>query len=237
MRNVRRFVVIAAVAATATLTLTAPAAAHVTVSADNPRAGAENVTLTFAAKAESESAGIASLRVSLPKGITARDVKLADAPTGWTLRARGNGYEVSGPALNVGEDATHSVKVARLPTGESRVLFPTVQLYANGRVDNWVNVAPHEGTKHNSTDGVENPSPVLEVAPAGAPAGGGASAGGQGGQTGITPAAGSGLVTVGNSGSDNSTTVRVGLIVVVLLAAGAVVVLLLRRRPTQARYR
>ncbi|MGW7135936.1 DUF1775 domain-containing protein [Streptomyces xanthophaeus] len=132
-----------------------PAAAHAEVSASDPRALAENVTLTFNSEAESDTAGIASLRVVLPSGITPDAVALKDAPTDWKLAASADGYSIGGPALATGTDAEYSITVRQLPDAKSLV-FKTLETYSDGKISRWIEV-PTNGEK------VDNPAPVLEL--------------------------------------------------------------------------
>jgi uncharacterized protein YcnI len=147
------------------LVLAAPAGAHVAVSADNPQAGARDVTLTFVGEAESDSAGIVSERVVLPDGITAADVSLVEAPPGWELTADSDpeGFTVAGPALPVGADATFQVMVAQLPTDATTLAFRTVETYSDGTVARWIEIA-------QDGDEPEFPAPTLTLSPAETPA-------------------------------------------------------------------
>ncbi|MGY1821840.1 DUF1775 domain-containing protein [Geodermatophilus sp. SYSU D00079] len=138
------------------------AAAHVEVSAPGATAGAGPVTLTFTAESEAP-AGIAAMRTRLPAGIAPGDVVLASGPPGWSLTPTGDGFEVAGPALPVGTDAEYAVTVAQLPPGVAELVFATLQRYADGREDAWIEV-PAAGAPEP-----ERPAPVLRVAP-GAPA-------------------------------------------------------------------
>jgi hypothetical protein len=113
----------------------APASARVFVSADNPRAGATDVTLSFRADARSAVAGIAFLRVTLPNGVAPGDVSLVAAPSNWNLSRTSDGYNVGGPALDVGEDAFYRVNVERLPSTARQLPFDTVQTYSDGRIE------------------------------------------------------------------------------------------------------
>ncbi|WP_407836211.1 DUF1775 domain-containing protein [Streptomyces sp. DSM 116496] len=132
-----------------------PAAAHAEVTASDPRALAENVTLSFASEAESESAGISELRVVLPKGIAPDAVVLKEAPKEWKLTATPDGYAVGGPALAAGTDAEYSVIVRQLPD-EKSLAFKTLETYSDGKISRWIEV-PTDGQK------VDNPAPVLEL--------------------------------------------------------------------------
>jgi len=142
-----RLALIGAAVVTAVGMSKAPASARVVVSADKPRAGATDVTLSFLAEAKSSVAGIAFLRVVLPAGISSNDVTLVSAPQGWNLSATADGYNVGGPALDVGEDARYQVNVERLPLNATRLPFQTLQTYSDGRSE------------------PDNPVPVLVLAP------------------------------------------------------------------------
>ncbi|KOU13507.1 hypothetical protein ADK52_38675 [Streptomyces sp. WM6372] len=132
-----------------------PAAAHAEVTASDARALAENVTLSFASEAESDSAGISELRVVLPKGITPDAVTLKEAPKEWKLTATPDGYTVGGTALATGVDAEYSITVRQLPD-EKSLAFKTLETYGDGKVARWIEV-PTDGQK------VDNPAPVLEL--------------------------------------------------------------------------
>ncbi|MFD7081820.1 DUF1775 domain-containing protein [Streptomyces sp. NPDC059918] len=132
-----------------------PAAAHAGVTASDPRALAENVTLSFTSEAESETAGISELRVVLPKGIAPDAVAVKDAPKEWKLTATPDGYSIGGPALATGTDAEYSITVRQLPD-EKSLAFKTLETYGDGKVSRWIEV-PANGEK------VDNPAPVLEL--------------------------------------------------------------------------
>jgi hypothetical protein len=160
-RSAARTLAIGLVAAlAAALGWAAPALAHIDVKADKARAGATDVTLTFVAESESSSAGIASLRVVLPPGIAPADVSYVSGPRGWTFTPGADGYTVAGPALRAGQDATHRVKVAQLPTDTTVLPFKVLQTYSNGRVDRWIEVPSPGGPEP------DNPAAVLTVAEA-----------------------------------------------------------------------
>ncbi|MFB6860763.1 DUF1775 domain-containing protein [Streptomyces virginiae] len=135
-----------------------PAAAHAEVSASDPRALAENVTLSFTSEAESDAAGIAELRVVFPQGIAPDAVTLKEAPEGWKLTATPDGYSVGGAALATGTDAEYSITVRQLPDAES-LAFKTLETYGDGKVSRWIEV-PADGRK------VDNPAPLLKLQPA-----------------------------------------------------------------------
>ncbi|SCL22937.1 Domain of unkown function [Micromonospora rhizosphaerae] len=150
----------AAVAGVATaLVLAAPAIAHVQVKADNPQAGARDVTITFTGEAESPRAGIKSERVVLPPGIGPQDVRLAKAPTDWKLSLIPDGFTVAGPALKVGQDAVWAVTVAQLPSNATELPFKTLETYSDGTVARWIEI-PETGKPEPA-----NPAPVLKLKP------------------------------------------------------------------------
>jgi uncharacterized protein YcnI len=161
-----RAVTVGAVAGFAVLGLAAPALAHVEVSADKTTAGAENVTLTFNGEAETDAAGITSERVVLPTGIDPTSVTLVSAPAGWKLTTGADGFTVGGKALKVGADAVWKVKIAKLPDGETRLSFKTLETYGDGEVVRWIEI------QEAGKDEPEHPAPLvtLKPGPAAAPA-------------------------------------------------------------------
>ncbi|RFU19635.1 DUF1775 domain-containing protein [Geodermatophilus marinus] len=163
MTRVVRFLVPAVLAAVLVAVGAGPAAAHVHVTAPDAVAGTGPVTLTFSAAAESETAGITGLRTRLPEGIAPADVGLATGPQGWALTPTDTGFRVGGPALPVGEGAEYAVTVTALPAGVTTLAFPTIQQYADGSEDAWIEPALPGAPEP------ERPAPVLAVAP-GAPA-------------------------------------------------------------------
>lgn len=148
------------------LATAAPAAAHIDVTADGAQAGAGPVTLSFSAAAESDSVGIAGVKTQLPAGISPADVALAGAPAGWVLTPTTDGFEIAGPPIEPGVAAEYSVTVAQLPVGATELVFPTIQRYADGREDAWIEPAV-EGAPEP-----QQPAPTLTVAPAAAPVSG-----------------------------------------------------------------
>lgn len=147
----------------AALALAGTAYAHVEVEADPAVAGATNAALTFTAEAESPTAGVASVRVVLPTGIAPSEVSLAKAPTNWTLTPSADGYQVGGPALPKGQQAVHSITVARLPN-VAELPFKTLVTYSDGSVDRWI----EERSAANPNP--DHPAPVLKLAPGTQPA-------------------------------------------------------------------
>jgi hypothetical protein len=219
----------AALAATAVVVTgwTGPAWAHVEVSADKPQAGAENVTVTFNGEAESTSAGIKSERVVLPKGITADQVRLGKAPSGWKFTPASDGFTVGGTPLKVGQDARFSVVVAKLPAGATELVFKTIETYGDGEVQRWIEI-PQAGQPEP-----DNPAPVLKVRPAAQPAATTAapttatpatSAPAASAQPSLTPSA------VADPDPGSRTGLWIAIIAVVVVAAAAAVAFAIRRR-------
>ena len=144
-RRIAVQIIAAAAAAVGLLALTAgPADAHVDVDADNPTAGATNVTVSFTAEAENTTAGISKLDVVLPGGITPDAIRFLTGPPGWHLTFGGIGYTVTGPALPVATDATTRSNLRRC-----RTIRPAC------RSKPW-SVTPTEP----STDGSKSPRPA-----------------------------------------------------------------------------
>src|SRR4051794_31130210 len=154
--------IIAAAAALAAPAFAGPALAHVEVSADTTQAGATDVTLTFHGEAENDAAGIRTERVVLPEGIEPAQVTLGKAPSGWSFSRTADGFTVGGKALKTGTDAEWSVKIAKLPDGETRLSFKTVETYGDGEVSRWI------GIQEPGQDEPDNPAPLvtLRAAPA-----------------------------------------------------------------------
>lgn len=158
MRNRFRMVTVGVLTALGVLAVAGPAAAHVEVSADKTQAGATAVTLTFVGEAENPS-GIKSERVVLPEGIAPADVTLVKAPPGWTFQATADGFTVGGKALASGKDSEWKVKIAKLPDGQTRLSFKTLETYADGKVDRWIEIQ-EEGKEEP-----EHPAPLIKLKP------------------------------------------------------------------------
>ena len=158
--------VAALVGAFGALLVAAPAAAHTSATVEPAVAGAPNATVSFNAAAESTTAGITSLKVVLPLGILPADVTYIDGPAGWALQPDNEGYVLSGPAVAVGRDVQHRVRVKQLPMTPA-VVFKVLQTYADGRIDRWIEIP--SGANANP----ENPAPVVQLAapPGGFPSG------------------------------------------------------------------
>jgi hypothetical protein len=150
---------ISAIAGVGVLALAGPALAHVEVSADKTTAGATDVTLTFNGEAENSAAGIKSERVVLPAGIAPAEVTLVKAPSGWTYTRNSDGFTVAGKALKIGTNAVWSVKIAKLPDGETRLSFKTLETYGNGDVSRWIEIQQPGQAEP------DNPAPLLTLKP------------------------------------------------------------------------
>ena len=159
MRTKLRLLTISAIAGAGVLALATPALAHVEVSADKTTAGATDVTLTFTGESENPAAGIQSERVVLPAGIAPADVTLVKAPSGWKFTSNSDGFTVAGKALKIGTDAEWSVKIAKLPDGETRLSFKTLETYGNGDVSRWIEI------QEPGQDEPENPAPLVTLKP------------------------------------------------------------------------
>jgi uncharacterized protein YcnI len=150
---------VSAIAGVAVTALAGPAFAHVEVSADKTQAGATDVTLTFNGEAENPKAGIQSERVVLPTGIAPADVTLVRAPAGWKFTSAADGFTVGGKALKIGTDAVWKVKIAKLPDGQTRLSFKTLETYGNGDISRWIEI------QQPGQDEPDNPAPLLTLKP------------------------------------------------------------------------
>ncbi|MGW0898896.1 DUF1775 domain-containing protein [Streptomyces goshikiensis] len=213
-----------------------PAAAHAGVTASDPRALAENVTLSFTSEAESDTAGISELRVVLPKGIAPDALTLKDAPKEWKLTATADGYTIGGPALATGTDAEYSVTVRQLPDEDS-LAFKTLETYGDGKISRWIEV-PTDGEK------VDNPAPVLKlkaaapgakvIAPSPSPTPSTAAPSAQPSAQPSAPVASASARATSEEDAGGGTAAVVGVIAAVLLLAAAGTVWWVRRNRGQA---
>ena len=174
----RRLTLAAAAAGTLVLLTAGPAAAHVEVESDKAQALAENVEISFDAEAESDTAGIAEVRVILPEGIAPGDVTYGEGPKGWKFTTAADGYTVKGPALKAGVNAEYSVVVRQLPDVKE-LAFKSLQTYSDGKIDRWIELdesseqpapvlklkAAAPGAKAVSPSPSESPSPVPSATP------------------------------------------------------------------------
>lgn len=159
-----RLAAVAGLAAAASLAVGAPALAHTQASIDNPQAGAGNVVLTLNAEAESTTAGIKSLEVTLPAGIQPAQVSLTDAPGGWMFTRTAQGFTVAGSALAVGTPAKTSLRIAQLPATAQVLAFRTLVTYSDGKVDRWIEVPS------TAAPDPPDPAPTVSLKPAAAAA-------------------------------------------------------------------
>ncbi len=221
-RTLRRALTIAATGLVGVLLLASPAAAHTEIELDHATAGATNVTMSVTAEAESSKAGIASVAVQLPAGITPDQVSLVSGPSGWALTTTADGYQVAGASLKTGVDAAYKVRVAKLPDTPGVLTFKTVVTYANGDADSWIG-AP----------GADNPAPTVSLAP-GAVTSASASPTASPTPSATTPPA-EVLTTPGPTEPDSDSgwpAWATWLIVLVVVAAAVATVIVLRRRRT-----
>jgi uncharacterized protein YcnI len=226
VRTRYRIITVSAVAGVAVAALAVPAFAHVEVSADKTQAGAADVTLTFNGEAENPKAGISSERVVLPTGIAPGDVTLVKAPTGWKFTATADGFTVGGKALKTGTDAVWKVKIAKLPDGQTRLSFKTLETYGNGDISRWIEI------QQPGQDEPDNPAPLLTLKPgaaAGTPAASSAAASpspsAEIAAPATTPAQAQTAETTGGT-----STWWIWVVVVVLVVAAGILFLLRRRR-------
>jgi LPXTG-motif cell wall-anchored protein len=224
----KRVATVAAVAGFAVLGLAGPALAHVEVSADKTTAGAPDVTLTFTGEAENDKAGIRSERVVLPAGIDPASVTLVKAPAGWTFTTAADGFTVGGNALKIGVDAVWKVKIAKLPDGETRLSFKTLETYGDGSIVRWIEI------QEPGQPEPDNPAPLVTLKPG--PSAAATSAAGPSGPADpatVTSTAASTASPVadlpGDEDSGSSSTWWIWVIVAVVLIAGGAFLVLRRR--------
>jgi LPXTG-motif cell wall-anchored protein len=224
VRTRYRIITVSAVAGVAVAALAVPAFAHVEVSADKTQAGAADVTLTFNGEAENPKAGISSERVVLPTGIAPGDVALVKAPTGWKFTVTADGFTVGGKALKTGTDAVWKVKIAKLPDGQTRLSFKTLETYGNGDISRWIEI------QQPGQDEPDNPAPLLTLKPgtaAGTPAASSAAASPSPSAQVAAPATTPAQAQTPETTGDTSTWWIWVAVVVLVVAAG---ILFLRRR-------
>ena len=154
--TVRRAAVAGVAGVAAVLTAAGPALAHVEVDAAPARALAIGATLTMTAEAESSTAGITGVRIQLPSALLPGDLTLFSAPAGWKLTGSSSVVDVKGPALPVGRSLRLVLKVRQLPAGP-RLVLKTVQSYADGKSDAWIEVPS------DSVPDPDQPAPVVEL--------------------------------------------------------------------------
>jgi uncharacterized protein YcnI len=217
-----RVMTVSAVAGVVVAGLAAPAFAHVEVSADKKQAGATDVTVTFNGEAENPKAGIMTERVVLPEGIAPADVSPVKMPSGWKYTANTDGFTVGGKALKIGTDAVWSVKIAKLPTDQTRLNFKTLETYGDGDVVRWIEI------QEPGQDEPDNPAPLLIVkaaaktAPATSPSPSAAA--------GASPAATFAAAPAASTTDDGGSSTWWIWVVIAVLVVGGATFFLIRRR-------
>jgi hypothetical protein len=222
VRNCARVVTIG-LATLVLVAIAAPALAHTEVTIDNPQAGATNVVLNLDAQAESTTAGIKSVDVTLPDTITPAQVSVAVAPGGWTFTRTSAGFTIAGAAIAVGTDAKATLHVAQLPTTPAVLAFKTLVTYADGKVDRWIEVPS------TAAPNPPNPAPTVSLKPAAATPTGSASANLQ-----VSP--GAVVHNASTAATAATSTSRTGLLWVIVIAGLillALIGVLLWRRMTR----
>jgi uncharacterized protein YcnI len=203
----------------------ATAQAHIEVSAQSAQAGAGPVVVEFSAESESQTAGITGVKTQLPAGITPDQVSLAAGPSGWVLQPTADGFQIAGPAVPAGTDASYSITIAQLPATSTELVFKTLQRYADGREDAWIEEA---------TDAVPDPAmpaPVLFVTPADPASSPTASrAAAPPTSSTPTPVATAPATSAADQRDDNSALVAVGVVLALGVGAAAVARLWFRKR-------
>jgi hypothetical protein len=217
---------ISAVAGVGVLALAGPALAHVEVSADKTTAGATDVTLYFNGEAENPAAGIKSERVVLPTGIAPAEVTLVKAPSGWTYTQNSDGFTVAGKALKIGTNAVWSVKIAKLPDGETRLSFKTLETYGNGDVSRWIELQQPGQAEP------DNPAPLLTLKPGAASTTPPASPSSAAAPVPSAAAPTTAQATEPASSDSGTSTWWIWVIVVVLVVAAGAIFAVRRRRPS-----
>jgi uncharacterized protein DUF1775 len=202
-----------------------PALAHVEVTADKTQAGATEVTLTFTGEAENPKAGIESERVVLPTGIAPADVTPVKIPSGWTFTRGGDGFTVGGKALKTGTDAVWSVTIAKLPDGQTRLSFKTLETYGDGEISRWIEI-PEPGQPEP-----DNPAPLLTLEPG--PSAAATTSAAPAPTVAVVPAPSTASAQEPAADTSGSSTWWIWVIVVALVVAGGILFLLRRRGATR----
>ena len=191
---------------------------------------AENVEISFDAEAESDTAGIAAVRVILPKGIAPGDVTYGEGPKGWKFTAADDGYTIKGPALKAGVNAEYSVVVRQLPDVKE-LAFKSLQTYSDGKIDRWIELdessdsgsvlklkAAAPGAKpvspSPSETASESPSPSVSPTPT---------------AEATEPSASASAEAASDDDGGMSAGVWIGIVAAVVVVAGAAVYLVRRR--------
>jgi hypothetical protein len=141
----------------AAVTAANPALAHTGITVEPARAGAKNAVANVNAEAESETAGVTKVQIFLPAGIAPDDITQVSLPKNWKLTKQDTSYTVEGPALAVGRNAEHKIKIRQLPMYES-ISFRVLQTYSDGRIDRWIALPSDDDPEP------ANPAPTVKLA-------------------------------------------------------------------------
>jgi uncharacterized protein YcnI len=172
-RGLLRVAVTGGAAGAAVLALAVPALAHVTVTPDSAPAGSAAV-LTFHVPNEEATADTVTVDMKIPTNRPIVNLLVQPVP-GWTISVKtitlakpvvtddGRFTQAvseviwSGGKIAPGQFQDFSVSADPLPTGVSSVAFKTLQIYSNGDVVRWIDLAapgqPEPG----------HPAPVLTL--------------------------------------------------------------------------
>jgi uncharacterized protein len=236
VRGLLRVAVTGGAAGVAVLALAVPALAHITVTPDSAPAGSAAV-LTFHVPNEEATADTVKVDMKIP---TARPIVnlLVKPVPGWTTTVKtitlakpvvtddGRFTQAvaeviwSGGKIAPGQFQDFSVSADPLPTGVSSVAFKTLQIYSNGDVVRWIDLAapgqPEPG----------HPAPVLTLTGATTSA---AHLAGTSGTTG-TNTASNASASSGSSSDGTARVLAIAALVAGLLALAAAGTGLWRRR-------
>nr|WP_221383106.1 DUF1775 domain-containing protein [Actinoplanes polyasparticus] len=141
----------------AALSLAGPAAAHTGITIEPAKAGAKNAIADVNAEAESQSAGVTKVQIFLPAGIVPADITAVSLPKQWKLTKQDTSYTVAGPALAVGTNAEHKVRIRQLPM-YAEISFRVLQSYSDGKTDRWIALPSKDDPEP------ANPAPTVKLA-------------------------------------------------------------------------
>lgn len=127
----------AVVGAGLSLSLVTTALAHAEIEVEPARAGATDALITVIPEAHSQNAGVVSVQVFPPEGISPGDVTLVSAPDGWEMTIDDDSYTIAGDELEVDADPRHEIRVRRLPD-TSEIYFRMLTTYSDGEVERWI---------------------------------------------------------------------------------------------------
>jgi LPXTG-motif cell wall-anchored protein len=151
-------------------------------------------------------------------------VTLVKAPAGWRFTAAADGFTVGGNALKIGVDAVWKVKIAKLPDGETRLSFKTLETYGDGSIVRWIEI------QEPGQPEPDNPAPLVTLKPGPSAAATSATPAPVSSATNPTTAAESPVADLpGDEGSGSSSTWWIWVIVAAVLIGGGAVLVLRRR--------